>query len=99
MTQVTATIKRENAPWEAAPDRRTPAPRPGWVNDLVLRVLAGADRPLGPHEVHRRAELAHGQTISRSSIRNALRIASSEKDAAIERVAYGSYRLRSQPAT
>lgn len=35
--------------------------------------------------------MAQGQRIAQSSIRNALLIASSEKDAAMERVAYGSY--------
>ncbi len=100
MTKVAAEIEREKPRFEPASDRYAPpSPRPGWVTDLVIRVLAGADRALSPHDVHRRAELVHGQRIARSSIRNALRIASSETDAAIERVAYGNYRLRSQPAS
>jgi len=69
------------------------------VSDLIVRVLATADTPLSPHDVHRRAEVIHGHPISRSSIRNALRIASSEKEAAIERVRYGSYRMRSRPVS
>jgi hypothetical protein len=100
MTKVAAEIEREKPRSELAPDRfAPPSPRPGWVSDLVVLVLAGADRALSPHDVHRRAELVHGQRIARSSIRNALRIGSSEKDTAIERVAYGSYRLRSRRAS
>jgi hypothetical protein len=60
-------------------------------------VLAAAETALSPHDVHRRAEFVHGQPISRTSIRNALRIESSRTEAAIERVAYGSYRMRARP--
>jgi hypothetical protein len=100
MTKVAAEIEREKSRSEPAPDRcAPPSPRPGWATDLVIRVLAGADRALSPHDVHRRAELVHGRRIARSSIRNALRIGSSDNYAAIERVAYSSYRLRSQPTS
>jgi hypothetical protein len=99
MTKVTAAIERANARSEAAPDRCAPPPRPGWVTDLVIRVLAKADSALTPHEVHGRAEVLRARPISRSSIRNALRIVSSEKDSAIERVAFGSYQLRSRAAS
>ena len=98
MTKVTAAIERANARSEAAPDRCAP-PRPGWVTELVFRVLASADSALTPHEVHGRAEILRARPISRSSIRNALRIVSSDKDSAIERVAYGSYQLRSRAAS
>jgi hypothetical protein len=53
-------------------DRTAPSPaRPGWVRDLVIGVLSGAGNAFTPHDVHRRAELVHGQPISRSSTRNA----------------------------
>ena len=95
-----ATIKVDHAGREPATDRPAPSlQRPGWVHDLITQVLAGADCALSPHDVHRRAELVHGQPISRSSIRNALRIASSATDAAVQHVGYGSYRLRSRPTS
>jgi hypothetical protein len=97
LTKVTAAIQRETSQREPRADRNAPSPlRPGWVSDLVVQVLVAADTALSPNEVHGRAEFVHQQPLSRSSIRNALRIASSEKDAAIERVGYGSYRIRSR---
>jgi hypothetical protein len=95
MIKVAIAIKGKTARWEARTDPIAPsALRPGWVIDLNVRVLASADVALSPHDVHVRADLVHGQPVSRSSIRNALRVASSENNAAIERVGYGSYRMR-----
>jgi hypothetical protein len=98
MTKVAIAIKGETARREPRTDPIASSPlRPGWVTDLIVRVLASADAALSPHDVHVRAELVHGQSVSRSSIRNALRIASSEDNAAIERVGYGRYRMRPTP--
>jgi hypothetical protein len=100
MTKVATAVKGDHVCRKPAPPRsESSPPQPGWVHVLIIRVLAGADCALSPHDVHSRAELVHGQRISRSSIRNALRIASLENDAAIQRVGYGSYRLRSRPVS
>lgn len=100
MGEIATAIKSKTARREPRTDRNAPPPlRPGWVTEIMVRVLAAADTAMSPRDVHRRAELLTGQPVSRSSIRNALRIASSQKDAVIERVGYGSYRMRSQPAS
>jgi hypothetical protein len=79
LTKVTAAIQRETSQRESRADRNAPSPlRPGWVSDLVVQVLVASDTALSPNEVHGRAEFVHQQPLSRSSIRNALRIASSD---------------------
>ena len=50
----------------------SPQPRPGWVYEVVVSVLAAANHPLRPDEVVRLAEQAHGRPIAPSSIRNCL---------------------------
>jgi hypothetical protein len=98
MTKVAAAINGDRARRKAATPRSwSSPPRPDWLHDLIIRVLAGAACTLSPQNIHRRAELVHGQPISPSSIRNTLRTASLAEDAVIQRVAYGSYRLRSRP--
>ena len=64
MARAAADIERETPRSEPAPDRYAPpSPRPGWVTGLVIRVLAGSDRALSPHDVHRRAELVQGNGL------------------------------------
>jgi hypothetical protein len=97
LTKAAATIKDDHAHRTPSTDRSGALLRPGWVRDLIVGVLAVADCALSPHDVHYRAEIVHGEPISRSSIRNALRSASLERNDLIQRVGYGSYRLRSRP--
>jgi len=77
------------------PELREPVGlRPGWVHDLVMKVLAAAEVPLSPQDVHRRAEDSLGRRVAASSIRNDLRRASSRPDASVVRLCYGRYGLR-----
>jgi len=69
-------------------------PRPGWVHDIVVAVLAAASQPLRPQEVIRLAERVHERRIAPSSVRNCLREASARDDSPIRRLEYGRYEIR-----
>ena len=70
------------------------SPRPRWIHQLVVDVLAASSQPLTPREVIDRAEMLVGTRIAPSSIRNCLRRSATRTDDAVERLAYGRYRLR-----
>jgi len=72
----------------------SPPPRPGWVFELVVAVLTSTDESLRPQDIIRRAEQIHGHRLAPSSIRNALRVGAKHDHGPIERVRYGTYRLR-----
>ena len=72
-----------------------PELRPGWVYEVVVAVLAATNEPLRPRDIIQLAARLHGDPIAPSSVRNCLRMVSARNDGAIERVAYGTYRLRS----
>jgi hypothetical protein len=94
MTKAAASIARDRDLRESvAPQSSPPQPRPGWVLELILAVLASSSQPLRPREIIRRAEREHGSRLAPSSIRNALRVASQRYEGPVERVGYGQYRL------
>ena len=93
LAKFAATIQRGNGSRQPFARERA-QPRPGWVREVVVAVLADAEAPLRPHEVIRRAERLHGHPIAPSSIRNCLREDANRTDGAIERLGYGRYRLR-----
>jgi hypothetical protein len=94
MAKAAAMIARDRGLREPVARHSSRQPRPGWVLELVLAVLASSSQPLRPQEVIQRAERVHGSRLAPSSIRNALRVASQRHDDAVERVGYGQYRLR-----
>ena len=93
MAETRAAVARTDDPSQPVP-RDPVGRRPGWVHDLVVEVLAGADVALSPQDVHRRAEHSLGRLVAASSIRNDLRRTSNLPDAMVERLSYGRYRLR-----
>jgi hypothetical protein len=93
MTKVVAAIQRTDTARQ--PVTYEPSHlRPGWVYEVVVAVLVAAEQPLRPQDVIRRAERLCGQRVAPSSIRNALRVASQREHEPIERLGYGTYRLR-----
>ena len=95
MTAAAAAIMRQPGGRQPVADEPAPAQlRPAWVYELVVAVLAATNQPMKPQQVIHQAERVHGQWIAPSSIRNCLRRTSSRTNGAIERVGYGTYRLR-----
>ena len=70
------------------------APRPGWVYELVVAVLAASSHALRPQDVIHQAQRLHGYRVPPSSIRNCLRQSARHIEGPIERLGDGRYRLR-----
>lgn len=68
--------------------------RQGFVRDAIIRVLASAEGPLRPREVHTAAELLAGTPLSWSSVKNCLAANAIGSAPRFERLARGRYRLR-----
>ena len=83
--------------------RELDAPRParplgrrqGFVRDLIIRVLATADAPMRPREVHAAAELLAGAPLAWSTVKNCLAANATGSAPRFERLARGRYRLPS----
>jgi len=93
MTKAAAVVRRVGESRPPAAHARA-SPRPGWVYEVVVAVLADADQPLRPQEVIQRVKRDLGHRVAASSVRNCLLRASTRPDDVIERIAYGSYRRR-----
>ncbi len=93
LADAAAALSRAPADRQPSP-ARFDQPRPGWVLELIVAVLASSHQPLRPQDVIRGAEQMQGRPIAPSSIRNALRVGSKQDHGPIERVRYGTYRLR-----
>lgn len=65
MTEAAGMIARDRGRREPAARRSSSQPRPGWVLELILAVLASSNQALRPQEVIRRAELMHGHRLVR----------------------------------
>jgi hypothetical protein len=67
--------------------------RPGWVSDVVVRVLIEAGKPMRATRVHAAVEKLLGHSVSKDSVDSCLSKGVRGKKARFERVSYGCYRL------
>lgn len=96
MANAAALITREGGARTRLARNASLQPRPGWVLELVVAVLTSSNQPLRPQDILRRAEQLDGRSLALapSSLRNALRLASQDRDGPVERLGYGLYGLR-----
>ena len=62
---------------------------------MIIRVLAAADEPMRPREVHAAAELLAGAPLAWSTVKNCLAANATGSAPRFERLARGRYRLPS----
>ena len=83
--------RRLETPRQARPLGR----RQGFVRDVIIRVLAAANEPMRPREVHAAVELLADAPIARSTVKNCLGANAIGSAPRFERLARGRYLLRS----
>ena len=66
--------------------------RAGAVQEAVIQVLAGADKPLHAREIHSAAQAMTGTALSWNTVKDCLHKNARRTDSPIERVGHGRYR-------
>jgi hypothetical protein len=66
--------------------------RPGWITDVVVRVLIERGEPMRATHVHAAVEKLLGQSVSKDSVDSCLSKGARGKKPRFERVSYGRYR-------
>jgi len=69
-------------------------PRAGAVQEVVIRALAEAERPLQAREIHQAAQKLAGMPVSWNTVKDCLHKQARRPDSPIERVSRGRYRHR-----
>jgi hypothetical protein len=67
--------------------------RPGWVTDVVVRVLIEEGEPMRATHVHAAVEKLLGHRVSRDSVDSCLSKGAGGREPRFERVSLGCYRL------
>jgi hypothetical protein len=67
--------------------------RPGWVTDVVLRVLIEEGEPMRATHVHAAVEKLLGHSVSKDSVDSCLSKGAGGREPRFERVSLGCYRL------
>jgi hypothetical protein len=66
--------------------------RPGWITEVVFRVLIDAGKPMRATHVHAAVEKLLGHSVSKDSVDSCLSKGGGGKEPRFERVSYGCYR-------
>jgi transcriptional/translational regulatory protein YebC/TACO1 len=67
--------------------------RPGWVTEVVVRVLTEGGKPMRATYVHAAVEKLLGHSVSKDSVDSCLSKGVGGDEPRFERVSYGCYRL------
>lgn len=95
-----ARVRRGDAPPRAIKSQRQRDRRPGWVTDMVVRVLIAGGEPMRATHVHAAVEKLLGHSVSKDSVDSCLSKGARGKEPRFERVSYGCYRpIRSTQPT
>jgi hypothetical protein len=86
-------LRASDAPPRAIRSQRQRKRRPGWVTDVVVRVLIERDKPMRATHVHAAVETLLGHSVSKDSVDSCLSKGVRGKAPRFERVSSGYYRL------
>lgn len=93
LAKTLARLRASDAPPRVVASRRRRARRPGWVHDVVLRVLADHEGPMRVTHVHAAVEALLGEPVSVDSVSWALAADVRGPAPSFVRVARGRYVL------
>lgn len=95
LSYVTKQLKRlraSDAQPRAIRSQRQRDRRPGWVTEVVVRVLIEGGKPMRATHVHAAVETLLGHSVSKDSVDSCLSKGARGKEPRFERVSYGYYR-------
>lgn len=85
-------LRASNAQPREIKSQRQRDRRPGWVTDVVVRVLIEEGEPMRATHVHAAVEKLLGHSVSKDSVGSCLSKGAQGKKRRFERVSYGRYR-------
>jgi hypothetical protein len=86
-------LRASNAQPRVIQSRRQRDRRPGWITDVVIRVLTESGEPMRATHVHAAVEKLLGHSVSKDSVDSCLSKGARRKEPRFERVSSGCYRL------
>jgi len=99
MSYVAKRLKRlraSDAQPRAIKSQRRRDRRPGWVTDVVVRVLIEESKPMRATHIRATVEKLLGHSVSKDSVDSCLSKGARGKESRFERVSLGCYRLLPQ---